>query len=277
MVAWKGPVKRLKQWYIEGLDVHLKVCQDIARVVQESKITIASGMFTKKHWSEYSKDDIERYTAKRTVHANNYGMGKSKFALITNLQEEHAEVLQRIYFTLFPEVKSKYQKWVEDCIKRTRTIWMPPPVKFRKIFYDIVDDELLRSAYSCYPQCTVSAMLNRTLTACCNIFAEDKNEKLKDQWCAWYGKDNWDHWRAARDADKRDPQSVLWRGMDIRLNVHDAGGISVPNDADMVRWAAHAWRASAETPIHIDETTNLVIPVDFKTGPTWGDLHDYKP
>jgi hypothetical protein len=284
VVAWKGPVPKLKQWYQEGVDVHAYVCRLIAKVVQESNIqtplNIATGkqLFKNKNWDRYSKGDEEREISKRTVHAYNYGMGVAKFALITGLSEQFATILLKIYSTLFPEIKTNYHAWVEGCIRKNRTIWMPEPVKFRKIFYDIVDDELMRSAYSCYPQCTVGAMLSRTIAHCCRIFKEDKDDKLREQWCAWYGGENWERWLRLRNKDVKTPEAILWSGMDVRLNIHDAGGISIPDDPALISWAVTTWKSIAETPIKISDKEELIIPVDFKIGATWGsnDLKDYK-
>ena len=278
VVAWRGPVPRLKQWYTEGVDVHSYVCRLIARVIQENHIATPNNLFHGKLWDQYGKGDEERELAKRTVHAYNYGMGVAKFALITGLSEQFAAILLRIYSTLFPEIKSNYHAWVESCIRKNHTIWMPEPVRFRKIFYDVIDDELMRSAYSCYPQCTVGAMLTRTIGHCARIFREDYANEFKDQWCAWYGSVHWNDWCRLRDADVRSPKAILWGGMDIRLNVHDAGGISIPNDPDLIRWAATLWKMVAETSIQISNNETLVIPVDFKIGATWAsdDLKDYK-
>jgi hypothetical protein len=284
VVAWKGPVPKLKQWYSEGVDVHAHVCRLIAKVIQENKIqtptNIGTGkpLFWNKYHMEYEKGDEEREISKRVVHAYNYGMGAGKMSIIVNVSEQFAEILLKIYSVLFPEIKTNYHTWVESCIRKERTIWMPKPVRFRKVFWDLVDDELMRSAYSCYPQCTIGAMLTRTIGICSNIFLEDKNEELREQWCAWYGKENWNTWRLLRDAHTRSPRTILWSGMDIRLNVYDAGGISIPDDSDLINWAARTWKYHAETPIAVHENETMVVPVDFKVGKTWSadDLKDYK-
>lgn len=285
VVAWKGPVPKLRQWYAEGVDVHALVCRSIAKVIQENHIKMpmdlnsGKALFCWKPWAEYGKGDEEREQSKRIVHGSNYDMGFDKLALILGVSEEVAKILGTIYHTLFPEVKSKYQAWIRHCLRTTRTLWMPEPVRFRKVFWDKIDDpKTERAAYATYPQSTVGAMLNRTIRICATIFREDHDEKFKDQWCAWYGAENWDRWRQRRDRGLRDPQTILWSGMDIRLNVHDAGGISIPNDPDLIRWAASTWKQVAETPIHVNEGETMVIPVEFKTGRTWAgeDQSDYK-
>jgi hypothetical protein len=285
LVAWKGPVPLLKKWYQEGVDVHAHVCRLIARVIQENKIrtplNVSTGLalFMDRPWQEYSKGTEEREISKRVVHAYNYGMGADKMALITGVTIEFATILLKIYGTLFPEIKNNYHKWVEQSLKKSRTIWMPEPVRFRKVFWDDVSKEdVIRSAYSCYPQCTIGSMLKRTISITTNIFLEDDNEVLKDRWCSWYGTDNWRAWRRLRDTRERTPQAILWSGFDVRLNVHDAGGISVPDDSSLIEWVAKTWKTIAETPIRISDKESVVIPVDFKLGTTWGaeDLKDYK-
>lgn len=278
VVAWRGPVPKLRQWYIEGKDVHLHVTHLIARVIQESKLKLPNDLFMRKPWDEYTKEDEEREQAKRIVHGYNYEIGKSKMSLTLNVAEDVADILMKIYDRLFPEIRVAYHAWIRQQVQRTRTLWMPEPVRFRRVFWGAINDDLYRQAYASYPQCIVGAMLNRTLSRCSRIFKEDKDEKLKDQWCVWYGPDNWSNWQRLRDLDSRSPQAILWSGMDIRLNVHDAGGISIPDDSDLIRWAAQTWKRIGEEPIMIEKDNPLIIPIDFKKGPTWGktDLKDYK-
>lgn len=285
LVAEKGPVPKLRQWYEEGVDVHAHVCQLIARVIQENRIStpinIETGLplFTSKPWADYKKGDEEREISKRVVHAYNYGMGAIKMALITGVSVTFSEVLLKIYGVLFPEIKTHYHKWVEDCLRKTRTIWMPAPVQYRKIFWDDVSKpDVIRSAYSCYPQCTIGSMLKRTISITSRIFKEDEDGRYKDHWCTWYGEANWDHWRRLRHDNSRSPLAIYWSGFDTRLNVHDAGGISVPDDSELILWVAKTWKNIAETPIQVHKDRSVIIPVDFKKGPTWGseDLKDYK-
>jgi len=285
IVAWKAPVLKLRQWYQEGVDVHAHVCRLVARIIQENRIqtplntNTGSPLFMGKHWNDYIKGDEEREISKRVVHAYNYGMGADKMSLITGVTVEFAQILLKIYGTLFPEIKTHYHTWVEACLKRNRTIWMPPPVEFRKIFWDDVSKpDVIRSAYSCYPQCTIGSMLKRTIAKVTKIFKEDKDERYRSQWCAWYGEGNWTTWRRLRLQNDRSPQAILWSGFDVRLNVHDAGGISIPDDPGLILWVATTWKSHAETPIQISPKESVIIPVDFKKGATWGaeDLKDYK-
>lgn len=290
IVARLGPVPKLDKWYREGVDVHTYVARLIAKTVQENKIVMPTNngrqMFKWKAWEEFGKGDTERDTAKRTVHGNNYDMGIDKLALVLGVDSVTATILHKIYHALFPEIRGNYHAWVRRQLLTKKCIWTPEPVRFCKVFqginpYTSLDENILRSAYSCYPQCTVGYLLVRSLNIVCRIFADDVHEQLKDQWCAWYGKENWDKWLRARDSGIRSPQTILWGGMDVRTNVHDAAGISIPNDSDLVEWAARTWKGVAEVPLKIHPEKpedDLVIPVDFKVGPTMSseDLKDYK-
>jgi hypothetical protein len=279
VVAWRGPVPKLKKWYQEGQDVHLHVTKLVARVIQESKIRLPPrdgvAIFTRKHWDDFIKKDEEREQCKRIVHGGNYKVGIKKVALILGVDEKTAKLLVDIYFKLFPEIITNYHGWIESELKRTRTLWTPEPVRFRKVFWDQLNDDTFRAAYASYPQGTVGAMLNRIIKILSNIFREDIHEEYRDQWMAWYGAENWDRWRSLRDRGVRTPQAILWSGFDIRINAHDAGGISIPNIPDLVRWAARLWKQTGEVPIQVTPQETMVIPIEFKTGPNWGLQTEY--
>lgn len=283
IVAWKAPVPKLKQWYLEGVDVHASVCQLVARIIQENHIATPINqatslpLFNSKGWRDYAKGDEEREISKRVVHAYDYGMGAEKLALVTGVPFEFAQILLVIIDKLFPEIKLGYHKWVVDCLKRSRTITMPAPVMFRKVFWDDVSKpEVQRSAYSCYPQCTIGSMLKWTISRVRRIFRDDDEGRYRREWCEWYGEGNWGLWRRMRARSDRTPQAILWSGFDVRLNVHDAGGISVPDVDWLILWVARTWKTMAEHPISIHPHEAIVIPVDFQIGTTWGAL-DLKP
>ena len=112
VVAWRGPVPKLRQWYIEGQDVHLRMTQLIAKAIQDSKIPIPKrdglAIFTRKPWDEFIKGDEEREQTKRIVHGGNYEIGIKKTALILGVSETLAKILLAIYYSLNPEIKNNY-------------------------------------------------------------------------------------------------------------------------------------------------------------------------
>lgn len=248
VVAWKGPVPALKQWFLDGEDVHTNVARYIARYVQTNRIRIPRDLFMAKPWNTYGKEDEERQISKTTVHANNYGMGKRKFALITGLPEAYAKIVQEIYFTLFPEVRTGYQRGIEDQLRRNRTIAIPQG--WHKVFYDMWTDDMLRAAYAFYAQSTVGHMLVRTLSDCCEFLANE-------------GIEVWT------------PEAIRSQGLDVQLQIHDAIGVSIEDDPSTIEFACRAIRRFGEHPISINNE-ELVIPMDFKVGPSWGDATDYK-
>lgn len=279
VVARRGPVPKLDQWYREGKDVHLHVTQLIARVIQERRVAMPVGSpFTARPWQEFidKKSAGEaREQSKRIVHGYNYSVGKKKMSLILNVPEAIADTLMKIYDKLFPEIRLGYQAWIERELRRSRTLWMPEPVRFRKVMWDQLNPDTLRAAYATYPQSIVGSIMNQTIVKCCNVFREDENEEFKEQWCAWYGHENYALWRNMRSRGDRSPLAILWSGMDVRLNVHDAAGISTPNDPNTIHWAATMFRKFGEVPIFITKEDPLTIPIDFKIGPSWGDQKDY--
>lgn len=291
-VVARKAVPKLDAWYKQGVDVHAYVCRAIAKVIQQNKIGMPRNLDSGKvyfHWKDadaFGKGDEEREISKRIVHGSNYGMGKAKLALILSVSESVAELLSKIYFALFPEVKSGYQAWIESELRSKRAIETPDPVRFKKVFWGIppaisgqgIDEDDKRAAYASYPQIIVASLLNQTLVKSCTIFKNDVAEEFKEQWICYYGSENYDAWRRLRDNGIRTPRTILWGGMDVRLNVHDAGYISIPSDPDLVKWAARKWREFGEIPVMVKPEDPLVIPIEFKTGKTWGaeDQKDYK-
>jgi hypothetical protein len=241
----------MREWFQAGEDVHLNVCKMIARVTQENRITLPHRLFATKHWSEYVKADPERDISKQTVHANNYGMGKRRFGFITGLPERYAAMVQEIYFELFPEIRSGYQAWIDACLRKNRTIVTPQGWPIR--FYDIFGPELQRSAYSLYPQSTVGLLITKTLTGISNHFARPIVGRVRQT-----------------------PTAIRARGLDTRLQIHDALGVSCPNDNASINFACSLLRHYGHQSIIVGGEP-LTIPMDFKVGNSWGEAKDYKP
>lgn len=247
VVAWAGRVTLLKEWFSAGKDVHSGVAQMIARYVQENRFALPDKLFATKHWSEFGKGDPERQLSKSTVHANNYGMGKLKFSQITGLPARYAEALQTIYFRLFPEIRTGYQAWIEEQLRRTRTLVLPQGWPLQ--FYDMFGPELSRTAYALYAQSTVGLMLTHTLNEVCEHFSREVRGLRK-------------------------PSAIRAQGLDVRLQIHDAIGAAIEDDPAQISYACSIIKKAAEEPISI-RGEELVIPVDFKVGPTWGEAKDW--
>lgn len=255
VVAWAGPVPALKLWFQTGEDVHSNVARMIAKVVQDNKVHMAKNLFATKHWEDYGKGDPERDLAKNTVYGNNYGMGPTKFSLIVGLPEREGRLLQEIYFSLFPEVKTNYQTKIVQWLRESRSV--KTPLGREKRFFGNFDEEMKRAAYSYYPQSTVGDLLTDTI---CNL-------------CTF-----WDSLLHSKDYIVpmiQTPDEILRGGLDVRLQIHDALGVCIDDDPSIIEYTMKTIKFIAERPIFIDGDP-LSIPMDFKIGPSWGTAKEVK-
>ena len=247
IVAWAGPVPLMKEWFIKGEDIHLNTAKIIGRTVQENNIKMPHGLFSKS-WEELTKKDPkERYIGKQTNHANNYGLGKITFAARTGLPVKYAQIIQDIYFTNFPEVKTGYQAWIIEQINKIRTLINP--LGWKRTFYDIFGPELERAAFAWYPQSTIGLMLIRSLRRLCEIIKVLPKSTIMT------------------------PANIRSMGLDIQLQVHDSVG--VVTEESKLEQTARIVKDIMEFPI-IVRGEPLISPVDFKYGPNWGDLRELK-
>lgn len=253
VVAWAGPVPALRQWFTQGVDVHLEMAKLIGKTVQENRIKLPKNLFATKPYQEFTRKDPERQLAKNTIHGNNYGLGPRKFALITGLPEKFAGVIQDIYFSLVPEIKSGYQSWIISQLKRDRTITLPQG--WKRTFYDAYGPDLERAAFAFYGQGTIGLLLIETLSLLCECFQNVSNTQGLDRLAT--------------------PQNIKSRGLDVQLQVHDSVGVVCEDDPGVVKWVVNKIRELGERPLSIRGDT-LTVPMDFKIGPNWGELKDYE-
>jgi len=282
VVAWAGPVPSLKGMFQKGEDVHLVVCQRTAKYIQDNNIRMPEVLmmlpdgrsakrrpFMEKPWDQFTADDPERYTSKRTVHANNYGLGKTKFAIITSLPVEVAGTVQEIYFILFPEVKTNYHAWIDSLLNSPkRTIVVPQG--FRRVFYDAPGPELSRAGYAFYPQTTVGLKLVETLTNVCECFVRERLVSPTPWIDSTFGG----------YATIMHPEALRNEGLNVRLQMHDSLAIALDDDPSKIREAATIIKQYGETPLTIrnqeDILDELVIPMDFKVGPTLKERQSFE-
>lgn len=177
------------------------------------------------------KDSNVRYVAKRTVHANNYDMGPHKFAYITRLSYRDAREVQELYHTLARNVRSIYHKGVQEMLRRSRLLVAASGRP--RTFMGMWGDELFREAYAFLPQAPVTdKMTDAMLTA----------------------------WDALR--------------VDFRLHIYDSAPFIVTNNPEALRRISEVLKPAMESPTRIKgflgTTYDLVIPADFKVGPSMG-------
>lgn len=248
VVAWRGPVPKLKEWFQNGEDCHLNVAKLIGRVVQASKLRLPNGLFGNKPWTEFIKKDPERQIGKNCIHSGSYGVGPEKWALIAGVPEPIAKIVLELYYKLMPEIKNGYQNWIDDCLNKNSTIITP--LGRRHTFYDRPGPDRSRSAYSLYAQDTVGDLLSICLARVNHCFGN-----LSDI------------------QGPITPWSISRCGLDTALQIHDSIGVrceesEVDNVCDIIDKAGRI-------PMEIAGDT-LVIPMDFKVGPSWGECHEYE-
>lgn len=258
VVAWAGPVPPMRTWFQNNVDIHLEVAKLIGRAVDEHHLHDKmprvrhrkTGEFIHlwaKPWEDLNDDDVERQISKSTVHGNNYDMGPKKFAYVTGLPEKVAAIVQDIYHGLFPQIRGNYHKWIKDQLLGNRTI--TNPWGWRRTFYDIYGPILERAAYAWYPQSTVGLLNIQTLRRCCEIFNNNNTQIFT-------------------------PNNIKNMGMDVQLQVHDSVGVVIEDNKDVIMETALAIKKLAEHTFLI-KGEELVIPIDFKVGGSWGDQHKY--
>jgi DNA polymerase-1 len=139
VVAWDAEDVNLMQVFTSGGDVHRKTASLILSIPEE--------LITPD----------QRQSAKKTVHASNYGMSKRTFAMQNKIPEALAGKLQDSYFRAFPMIKL-WQFNVMNEVKRTRQLTNV----FGRVhfFHGRYGDDLWKQAYAYKPQSTVADMMH---------------------------------------------------------------------------------------------------------------------
>lgn len=106
--------------------------------------------------------EVQRYLAKKVVHASNYGMGPARLVEVVNKETAVTKIrmvlagaksLMDKYFMLYPEIQQNFWRGVEQDLRHTRTL--NTTFGRKRMFFGRWDDKLLREAYSYIPQSTV--------------------------------------------------------------------------------------------------------------------------
>lgn len=260
VVAWAGPIPPMKTWFQTGEDIHLNVAKLIGRVVDEhhlhdkmprvrDKITGELVRLWHKPWEDLTDGDVERQISKSTVHGNNYDMGPKKFSIVTGLPEKVAAIVQDIYHGLFPQIRGNYHRWIKEQLHGNRTIINP--WGWRRVFYDIYGPILERAAYAWYPQSTIGLLNIQTLNRACMLFTQGSETQILS------------------------PSNIRKMGMDVQLQAHDSIGVVTEDDERIIADTAREIQKLGQHTFLI-KGEELVIPLDFKIGPSWGDQVKYK-
>jgi len=152
IVAYVGNITQMKEVYERGLDIHRqtgslifdKQYDEVSNIPGSS--TIGNGTYSERDW------------AKRANHGFNYGFGYKSFSLLYEIPERQARYIYERYHAAYPGLKGGYWKYVEDCLKSTRTL---TNLYGRKVtFLGKYGEKLLNEAYSCIPQGTCGDLVN---------------------------------------------------------------------------------------------------------------------
>lgn len=256
-VAWSAPVPKKQELYRAGKKVHTFFA------------SIISQAYTGKHleYHEIPKDNSPKslyFTAKRTVHGNNYDLGLEKFAMLILQPVNIARVLQELYHRTFPEIAGIWWKRIQEQLKTNRMIRNPDGSC--RIFLERFDQELYRSAYAHEPQEGVCFHMNQTLVVLHEAYLAALDSKTKfDDYIASEGLVLKNHDRVF-DA-LRESRLI------IKLQVHDSGLFQVV--ASTAPFVAQVADARANKPIVGLVGGPFVIPAEHTVGPAWGIQRGY--
>lgn len=183
----------------------------------------------------------QRYVAKRTVHASNYGMGAYRFWQVVNADSrntgikitlQEARNAQEMYFMLYPEIKTNYWYDIREQLKATLTL--ENAFGLKRMFFGKWSDQFLNEAYAFYPQSTVGEMTNIAMV----------------------------------QVDNNVPDAELF------INGHDS--LIGQCDEDKLPQVAKAIQEQMCIPIMIHDR-ELIIPTDVEVGYNWGKQSDDNP
>jgi len=196
----------------------------------------------------YDKSDSDHYRMRNNLtkhanHANNYDMGPVKFRELL-VRADYLEYTLKDCKLLQAKIKRKkpmieaWKAWVRSQITESRTL--VTSLGRKKIFYGRISDDLFRKAYAFDPQSTIGELMSICI---------------------------------------RDVHDALYKeGLRILMNVHDEIVCQVPKgtEADFIP----KMREVMEIPIQVTDIygqeRELIIPVDFKIGYSWGEMEEIK-
>lgn len=221
IVAYVGNISQMKEVYEQGLDIHRrtgslifnKPYNQVSNAPGSS--TIGNGTYSERDW------------AKRANHGFNYGFGYKSFSLLYEIPERQAKFIYDGYHQAYPGLKGGYWKYIEDCLKRDRTL---TNLFGRKVsFLGKWGEKFLNEAYSCIPQGSCGDLVN--------------------EWGLNYVYYN------------SDP---LFKRIELLTQVHDSISVQIPLELPLVDHAVIliAIKRSLEQPLRF-RGNEFVVPADL--------------
>lgn len=135
VVVWEAEDADLKQKLREGVDIHTENAKDI--------------------FGTSTPTPEQRERGKTFVHLTNYGGGARTCAIAVGCTVHEADMAQRRWLAAHPGIK-QWHKRTERQLATTRTV--TNKFGYRMVFFDRVDNAMLRAALAWVPQSTIAIL-----------------------------------------------------------------------------------------------------------------------
>jgi DNA polymerase I-like protein with 3'-5' exonuclease and polymerase domains len=234
-VTWESNnVAKIEQYLSGGMDVHWEYAKMIFEIPNTVKYEIPTAMFRDRLTKDEHTLKEYRNLGKTIRHATNYEIGPLQFqgTLIKEGFFMEASVCKKLLDTA--KAKDPHlAEWKRKIREQIKSSrTLTTPLGRKRTFLGRLNDSTYRAAYAFSPQSTVGELLQ--------IGIQSIYEKHSDY-------------------------------IDILLNVHDEIIAQVNNDEATISSAIADMRKCLEIPIEINGRP-LVIPTEFKIGPSWGEM-----
>ena len=133
--------------------------EDFIRAVDSGRFHFetAKGIFGE----EVTKKDKRYIIAKNMGHGSDYGMGPWVLAHEGNIPFSDAKIFMEKFHELYPGIRSFYYKYVEECIRKDRTLINP--FGRRQIFIGHMNESLFKAGYAFLPQSTSGDLTKKAM------------------------------------------------------------------------------------------------------------------
>lgn len=151
IVAFLGPDENMIMAFEKGLDLHrltagLIFGKSLDEVSDEpGSCSLASGKYSERFWG------------KKANHGLNYGFSYKNFGLQYEIPEAEAKFIVERYHAAYPGVR-RFHRWVQNMLKESRCL--VDLFGKKRIFFDRLDENTYKEAYSQIPQSTVAHIIN---------------------------------------------------------------------------------------------------------------------
>jgi len=144
-VAYVGNITEMKEVYEKGQDSHTKTAALIFHNGDLSKVKLEYGSCP---LGDGTHD--ERFWGKKANHGFNYGFGPQSFSDMYDVPLNQAKWIHSAYHKAYPALEKGYWAYVQDQLKRTRTL--TNLLGRKTLFLGKWEQNMLNAAYSCIPQ-----------------------------------------------------------------------------------------------------------------------------